>query len=319
MGSIDRPDEAIDGRGAAAGRVIRLPIRLLKQGRSPRLSGIDRAHVRVLAELNSRLPPILVHHPTMEVIDGVHRLCAARLNGRDEIAARLFAGSAAQAFLLAVETNLAHGLTLSLAERKAAARAIIVDHPDWSDRRLGAATGLSPKTVAALRRRSTEDSPQLSERVGQDGRVRPLNNAEGRRIASEVIAARPDAPLREIAKAAGVSVGTAHDVRTRIRKGEDPLTRRRQLRTDAEPAGIEGEDSDVRLVLETLRRDPSLRYSSRGRSMLRWLDSLVLREEQVSALLNDVPPHSALLVAKLARHCATVWGRIAESIDEKHA
>ncbi|MEK8141890.1 hypothetical protein NKH18_02220 [Streptomyces sp. M10(2022)] len=34
-----------------------------------------------LAELETESPPILVHHPTLTVIDGLHRLRAARLRG----------------------------------------------------------------------------------------------------------------------------------------------------------------------------------------------------------------------------------------------
>jgi hypothetical protein len=55
--------------------------------------------------------------------------------------------------------------------------------------------------------------------MGSDGRLRPLTSLDGRRRASEPIVARPEAPLREIAAEAGISVGTAHDVRQRMQRG----------------------------------------------------------------------------------------------------
>jgi hypothetical protein len=41
-------------------------------------------------------------------------------------------------------------------------------------------TGLSVKTVASIRQRSTEDIPQLNGRIGHEGKVRQLNTAHGK-------------------------------------------------------------------------------------------------------------------------------------------
>src|SRR5262249_40925371 len=161
------------------------------------------------------LPPILLHRQTMQVIDGMHRLRAAILRGEEEIEAIFFEGSGEMAFVLAVEANIKHGLPLSLADRQAAARRILGSNPEWSDRAIGASTGLSAKTIAAIRR-TTEDSPQLNSRIGRDGRVRPLDAADRRRRAVEVINSRPNTSLRQVAEAAGVSVGTVRDVRERM-------------------------------------------------------------------------------------------------------
>lgn len=198
----------------------------LLPAQSPRLAGEDEEHARRLAETEAALPPILVHRSTMRVIDGMHRLRAARYNGREKIDVRFFDGSEDEAFIQGVEENIAHGLPLSLADRKAAAERIMKLRPELSDRAIASRTGLAAKTVSTIRRRSSEHLPQSNVRVGADGRLRPLSGSEGRRRASEMIAARPDASLREIAKAAGVSVGTAHDVRGRMHRGEDPVPAR---------------------------------------------------------------------------------------------
>ncbi|MGH3170772.1 MAG: ParB N-terminal domain-containing protein [Trebonia sp.] len=67
--------------------VVRVPIAELAVAGSPRRSGENREHARLMAESGNPLPPILVHGPTMRVIDGAHRLRAAKLRGEREIEA----------------------------------------------------------------------------------------------------------------------------------------------------------------------------------------------------------------------------------------
>jgi hypothetical protein len=57
----------------------------------------------------------------MRVIDGMYRLLAARMRGDSEIEARFFEGDDASSYVLAVKSNVEHGLPLSLADRKVAA------------------------------------------------------------------------------------------------------------------------------------------------------------------------------------------------------
>jgi hypothetical protein len=120
-----------------------------------------------------------------------------------------------------VKANADHGLPLSVADREAAAGRILSWYPYWSDRAIAAVVGLAATTVGAIRERSTVQSPQLNVRLGRDGRLRPMSTLDGRRRAGDIIAARPDASLREVAREAGISLGTAHNVRERMRRGED--------------------------------------------------------------------------------------------------
>ena len=53
--------------------VVQLPIAALVPGDSPRLHGPDQEHVTRLAQIDGRLPPILVRRSDMRVIDGVLR------------------------------------------------------------------------------------------------------------------------------------------------------------------------------------------------------------------------------------------------------
>jgi ParB-like chromosome segregation protein Spo0J len=62
-------------------RIERVSIESLAESGSPRLAGQNEEHARLLAESGLELPPIVVHRPTRRVIDGMHRLAAARLRG----------------------------------------------------------------------------------------------------------------------------------------------------------------------------------------------------------------------------------------------
>ena len=154
--------------------VVHIPIRDLRPADSPRRSGEDMDHVRTLAEAEAELPPILVQKSTMRVIDGMHRLRAAMRANADTVRARIIDCSDGRAFLLAVRSNIGHGLPLTLADRKAAAHRVLRAEPRWSDRSIAALTGLSHKTVGAIRRRSSGEFPQSAKRLGRDGRIRSV-------------------------------------------------------------------------------------------------------------------------------------------------
>lgn len=316
--------------------VLVLPLNSLVPADSPRQAGVDAAHARVLAELApDRLPPILVHRPTSRVIDGMHRLNAATLRGDSTIRARLVDCSEERAFLLAVESNTSHGLPLSLADRRVAADRIMAAHPDWSDRAVGLIAGLSGRSVAGLRNLSPERSQHASTRIGRDGRARPVNGAEGRRRASEVITAHPSATLREIAKDAGISLGTARDVRERMRRGEDPLpARQRAAGPDAGTSTSAGPTAPSRnqngrrqksttgltewpLIQERLSRDPAIKYALSGRTFLRWMDAHLTGLDEWQKLIECIPVHWSDNVESLAYACSDEWRRLARELEER--
>ncbi len=261
--------------------IATIPVLSLLPGDSPRLEGEDKAHIARLLEVEGPLPPILVDRRCMRVIDGMHRLIAASMKGQETIEVEFFDGSTADAFLRAVEENVTHGLPLAQSDRRAAAERIIASHPHLSDRAIAQVVGLGARTIAGIRSRSTDGEPQLNARVGRDGRVRPLNAAEGRRRAAELIAERPQASLREVARRSGVSLGTARDVRERLERGEGPVPARHGASGRASPQAVPGQAPGPRqattqatgtgtgtaAVLEKLLRDPSLRHTERGRRL----------------------------------------------------
>ncbi|MFC4079746.1 ParB N-terminal domain-containing protein [Amycolatopsis samaneae] len=278
-----------------------------------------------MAESGVALPPIIVHRATMRVVDGMHRLHAARLRGDTTIDVHFFDGDEHEAFVVAVESNIRHGLPLSLADRKAAAERIVRSHPHWSDRAIAARTGLSHKTVGAIRRRSGGEIPHSAARVGRDGRQRRLDQVDGRLRASELISRNPGAPIREIAEDAGISLSTAKDVRSRLRRGDDPVPpkQRREPPAHAERVPRQAPDRPGEQTLgrnrasavRALLADPSLRYTEAGRTLLRWLHSHSGGEGGWSWIADQVPEHCRELVAELAHGCASDWQQFAERLD----
>jgi ParB-like chromosome segregation protein Spo0J len=311
-------------------QVTRVPIGALRSADSPRLNGESLEHALTLANTEAELPPIIVHEPTMRVIDGMHRLKAAELRGQHEIDVLFFTGSGEDAFVLAVEANISHGLPLSTADREAAVIRMIAAYPDRSNRAIAISAGVSAKTVAAIRARSTHPDARTDARVGRDGRLRPVDATKGRRRAHEVIKARPDATLREIAREAGVAVATARDVRARVRRGEDPVPARfcRSDTTAGTPepveAGTPGREAVLDPVVEKrdlvtamlhLTKDPSLRFSDQGRNLLRWLGVHVVSFNDSKSVLESVPSHCTNVVADLAWKCAEAWRELAQRLE----
>jgi ParB-like chromosome segregation protein Spo0J len=307
-----------------------IPISSLRPADSPRLAGENGEHVRLMAESSAAFPPVLVHRPTMRVIDGMHRLRAAKLRGHDTIEVQFLEGDEEDIFVIAVQANVAHGLPLSLAERKAAAERIVGSHPQWSDRLIASATGLSHKTVSAVRRRASGGNPQLHARTGHDGRIRPLSSAEGRRMAAEMIRSGLAVSLRQIAKEAGISTGTVRDVQARLMDGQDPVPtqRRRPVpreapaaasgagRRDGKPARPEAA-TDVMAILKRLRNDPALRFREAGRVIVRCLHACTAGINEVGQLIEQVPAHQKTAIASLARANAERWRDLAQRLERR--
>jgi ParB-like chromosome segregation protein Spo0J len=298
-----------------------VPVKLLRSADSPRTAGEDANHVYALAEVEAPLPPIIVYRPTMRVIDGMHRLRAALLRARDEIEVQFFEGTEDDAFVLAVEANTRNGLPLSLADRRAAAARIMSTHPHRSDRWTAQVSGLSANTVSAMRKYANPEGDVPTARVGRDGRVRPLDSSDGRRIAGELMRANPGRSLRDIARVAGIAPSTALDVRRRLKSGADPtLTRRKPAEEEAETGQVPGKpsrqrrDLDPAEILRRLRNDPSLRFNEAGKSLLRWLGTHTVEDGMSSLRIDAIPPHCIDTVADLVQYNAGSWARLGEQL-----
>lgn len=300
-----------------------VPVAALRPADSPRVGGLDPNHVQTLAAVDEPLPPLIVHRSTMRIIDGMHRFAAAALRGESHLRVQFFEGPDRDCFALSVKHNATHGLPLSKADRRAAATRIVATYPEWSDRAIAEVVGVSPKTVATLR--SSEEVPQLDTRRGMDGRVRSVNIAQRRRAAAEFLARRPDASLREVARAACISVGTARDVALRVRAGKDVVPTGRPSRRAAEascaspvpsPSHRTGTDDPVpNNLMQRLRSDPSVRLAESGRALIRLLDANATLTRHWAELANSVPAHCVTPVAAVARRCSAAWSRFADELE----
>jgi ParB-like chromosome segregation protein Spo0J len=312
-----------------------------------RHAGTNAAHVQLLADAagSTKLPPILVQKNGSRIIDGMHRVEAAKLRMSEYICARVIDCTDEEAFILAVQTNTLHGLPLTKADRIAGAKRILSSHPDWSDRAVAKVTGLSAKTVGILRNRSTGEIPLLHKRLGRDGKRHPVSGAEGRRRAVDYIKAHPDAPLRQVAREADVSLGTVHDVRERIRRGADPVVGVRGKRPDqpervSSATSLLGRSSSAEnasaatakrgahnkqnapqrswlAISAKLANDPTLRYTEGGRAFLRWMSLHAAHAEEWREFIDAIPLHWLKDIDLIASGVSEEWRMFAEWLRTK--
>ncbi|WP_226367321.1 ParB/RepB/Spo0J family partition protein [Pseudonocardia sp. ICBG162] len=288
---------------------VDVPIARLCADTSPRSGGFDLAHLQALIDSPEPTPPIIAHRDTMTVIDGRHRMRAAEQRGEAMIQVRFFDGTEAEAFRLAVELNVKHGLPLCRADREAAARVLVRTHATWSNRAIGLSAGLPAKMVAGIRRAMASAS-EPHARIGLDGRVRPVDPSVGRRRAGALLRSRPHASLREIAREAGVSPATVRDVRVRIESGQD-------LPPAVQAAPVNPVAPEPLKILCELQRDPTLRLTSTGRWLLRRLSSQMISTDDATAIAGTIPPHCRGLIADFMRSCAERWSTLADELEQR--
>lgn len=336
-----------------------IPVHALSPGLRLRQAGTDAAHVQLLAEATGRaeLPPLLVQKDGCRVIDGLHRLEAARLRGDASVRVRFLDCTDSEALVLAMKANSAHGLPLSKADRLGGARRVLAAHPDWSDRAIAGISGLSAKTIAGLRLRTAGAADTAGKRLGRDGRKRPVNAGEGRRRAAEYISAHPDAPLRQVARETDVSLGTVHDVKARLRRGVSPERDGRRgpaprpaVHAAAAPAPAAGVSRMLPAaavtalpppapaaapasvprrrnyadppptwagVADKVATDPTIRYTESGKEFLQWMALHAADPDGWQGLVNAVPAHWLSVIAPIADGISKEWSLFAERLRSR--
>jgi len=205
------------------GQVEELFVSELGVGEGIRSGGLDERHVELLMECVDAWPPIVVWGENLVVVDGCHRVEAARRLGRLSVVGHRFLGSAEEAFIEAIRRNVSHGLPLCVADRRRAARRVLLRNPDWSDRRIASLCGLSDKTVGRIRSVESLGIVAVDRRVGRDGKVRPVQPGEVRDRVRKALEENPTGSLRAIAAVAGASPETVRSVRARVQMGDTGL------------------------------------------------------------------------------------------------
>ncbi|AKG44975.1 nuclease [Streptomyces xiamenensis] len=320
-----------------------------------RKAGTSATHVRLLVDAagTSKLPPILVQEDGWRVIDGLHRLEAAKLRGDHFIEARFLDCTDSEALVLAMKANSSHGLPLSKADRVSGAQRVLSAHADWSDRAIAGITGLSAKTIASLRGRSTGAAAAGGKRLGRDGRRRPVASGEGRQRAAEYIRAHPDAPLRQVARDTDVSLGTVHDVSSRLRRGispeldghraparapapvavpapgpagppvpyatpREPAERADALTAAADVAPRRRNHIDAPVtwpgVAAKMAKDPTIRYTEAGKEFLQWMALHASDPDGWREFVSSIPAHWQCVIAPIAESIGREWSTFAERL-----
>jgi ParB-like chromosome segregation protein Spo0J len=299
------------------GQVVWMEVHGLTLGLSPRTREVDPAHVEALGELAGRWPPILVRGADGRVIDGHHRVAAARRLGLQRIAAVRFDGSVEQAFVEAVRRNVEHGLPLTFDERKAAARRLIGDQPQWSDRRIAHVCALSPRSVGKLRGKSAAGATEVACRIGRDGRGRPVRPESTRSRIMDAVRSNPDASLRTIAQAVGASPETVRRIRQSLEQRDQG--RPPQAAGALSPANvvsltaINGSPVAPRLPSGA---DAAVTSTPEGKRFAEWFDCTGLETNWRFHALA-VPLSRVYEVADEARQRARAWSEFAALVEQR--
>jgi ParB-like chromosome segregation protein Spo0J len=288
-----------------SGAVVKAAVGKLAAGSSFRDGGLCAEHVERLVALGGSWPPIVVTRVGGLVVDGAHRVAAARRLGLARLDAVLFDGGEEDAFIEFLRRNVAHGLLLTLQERKQAAVRVLRVHAAWSDRRVAELCGISPKTVGRLRADTkscpTEEDPQLdmSTRVGRDERARPVRRGSVRSRVMEALRAQPTASLRVIAAEVGVSPETVRLVRMNLAE----LPTRPPRAAGSAPAW---------------QGDAALVSAADGDAFLSWFNQTAVTARDL-ARVKTVPLSRVYELADEARRRADLWLRLARALEARSA
>lgn len=298
--------EGIDGESEA------VEIKLLKAGLSPRVAEQDLEHAKALAHRLDDCPPVIVHRATMTIIDGVHRILAAKMLGRKLVKIRYFDGSFEEAYFEGVRANVTHGKPLTLSERELAATKILEMRGEWSNRLVGDMCALSDKTVARLRA-AMSSHPDSGSRIGRDGRKRPLGTSEVRTKIATAILDDPRVSTKKLAESFVASPSTIRDVRRRLERGEEPIVRNRRV-TDV---GYQAPPTQSSGLPIEWSKDPAINALPNGLAFGRWLDLTSIKEIDWLPTVEIVPLGRIPHLINEGRLRAIEWGRFVSTLEER--
>ena len=147
-------------------------------------------YARLRAEATTLPKPVVIERENRYfVLDGIHRIEAARMNGEASVDVELFLGEWRDGIQFGLTANATHGLPRSNADKIQCIKIALAEFPDLSDRELGRICAVDRKMVGRQRKRTTGAQPQLNDgqrRVGRDGKLRrmPRRGFSGKSTAS---------------------------------------------------------------------------------------------------------------------------------------
>jgi len=290
------------------GAITQVEVDHLRPGPRLRVGGIKPDHLDVLVQSGGNWPPIVVRREDNTIIDGCYRYLAAQRLGHSHMDCIYYDGGSDEAFMEALRRNLHHGLPLSLKERESAARTVLAFHPEWSDRRLSEACGLSPGTVGQLRSslgHSPDQNGHLNTRWGRDGKRYHADLGALRQRISTAIREKPEGSLRSIAQATGTSPATVRAVKARLAESD-----RADSKSSVEPATAPSLSSSTRIT------DAALLSTREGTSFAKWFERTSIDEEWRD-LAQGIPVSRIYEVADEARRRAQHWLVLASWLETR--
>ena len=292
-----------------------IEIKHLKFGMSPRIEGQDVDHARALTFVLDQTPPILVDRRSRIVIDGIHRVSAARMLGRTVVRAHYFDGSSEDAFVEAVRSNIRHGKPLSLADREAAAKSVLKMCHEWSDRRIAEICGISDKTVGRIRS-TTAEIPQSISRIGKDGRHRPASTVSNRDLGSQLLGPESSTINTDIAKPVSPTVSSASGLQSDLLDLNcDPPAQRNQATNGHKLGRSNSEGIDDRGRSCLWADDSAIGSIPGGGLLANWLDSTAICSTDWITQVDEIPISRVPQLIADARSRSEEWSAFAAALE----
>ena len=147
---------------------------------------IERYQKRYESELF--MPPIIVYRVPNKgclLVDGFHRVTAAKKAGLKTINADVKNGSYDDAVLAAATANVKHGMPLSQEERKKVVKVFLKMHPERTNRWIAEDVGVSVHNVQKIREQLESSGVQiahLDKLQGRDGKWYPKKRYNKRKL-----------------------------------------------------------------------------------------------------------------------------------------
>ena len=136
------------------------------------------------------------------ILDGWHRVLAAKALGLDRIVVTLYGGDRTytleEARVLSATVNTAHGLRRSDADKRKAVTILLTDEPGRTNDATARLAGVSPSLVAAVRREMVDAGTLTLPQTTAEKVQAAIDKAGGKKLS-----------VRQLAEAAGVSKSTA--------------------------------------------------------------------------------------------------------------
>lgn len=285
----------------------------LVTGASPRLDGLNDLHVQSLMETVDTWPPIVVDGADLTIVDGRHRVEAAKRLGIRAIRFSYFDGPPEEALIESVRLNVVHGLPLTPRDRAAAVHRVLELHREWSDRRIAETCGVSAGLVARMRTAAPQsadsDTQSTTVRVGRDHRARPVDPAGQRTRIAQALLDDPDASLRKIARVVGASPETVRSVKRELAQECSCGPADDHRSTD------EAIERFTDLATPCSNAEHALNASSPDPDLTTWLDTTDAKAWHV--YVDTVPLSRIYELADEARRRSNEWTRYADTLESR--